>query len=150
MQRKYSLHSVAEDSGCICSSIIIMHLTIAQAGHFIHYQPSLKAGLFSTCMFQDDEVFLKDRKLPPPPSTGKELAHGIGSKSLFNTSQFSATGHILVRAKLHPTVVTTCRLPGSFHYCPFTTFLLHIQGTCTNLCALSCAIIFRERSSIRK
>ena len=65
MQQKYSLHSAAEDSGCICSCIIIVHLVTAQAGHFIHYQPALKAGLFSTCTFQDDEVFLKDRKTAP-------------------------------------------------------------------------------------
>lgn len=110
MERKYSLHSVAEDSGCICSCIIIMHLIIAQAGRFIHYQPSLKAGLFSTCMFQDDEVFLKDRKTPPTSLYWQRARSRRQFKEFFNTSQFSATGHFLVTAKLHPTVVTTGRL----------------------------------------
>lgn len=53
------------------------------AGHFIHHQPPLRAGLFSTCPLQD-KALRRTGKAPPDPPVAAAPAPG----SFLTTTQF--------------------------------------------------------------
>lgn len=81
----------------------------APAGHFIHYQPSLQAGLFSTCSFQDKALFSGQEKSPQAP-TGR----GTSSEELPHHHPVFTAGN----GRAGPAATARRRLPARSHGSP--------------------------------